>query len=209
MDDRSFDTLAKGLAQGRSRRSLLKGLLGLGSAAVAGSIAVSGTDAARRGYAGPLPKSTVVPGPQTCDPQTCYGCHECVGGVCTDQPKTNCYDHTDQCLAAYCNPDGGCGYGFDCRVKDGCCGHGQMCNAAGQCVCDPSVCCGVECPGCQECSGGTCVRNPANCYDHTDQCLASVCDPDGGCSYPFDCNVRSGCCSAGQTCSANGTCVNA
>lgn len=209
MDDRSFDTLAKGLAQGRSRRSLLKGLLGLGSAAVAGSIAVSGTDAARRGYAGPLPKPTVVPGPQTCDPQTCYGCHECVGGVCTDQPKTNCYDHTDQCLAAYCNPDGGCGYGFDCRVKDGCCGHGQMCNAAGQCVCDPSVCCGVECPGCQECSGGTCVRNPANCYDHTDQCLASVCDPDGGCSYPFDCNVRSGCCSAGQTCSANGTCVNA
>jgi len=210
MDDRSFDALAKGLAQGRNRRSLLKGMLGLGSATVAGAFAASGTDAARRGYSGPLPKPTEAPGPPRCNPQTCYGCHECAGGICTDQPKTNCYDHTDQCMAAYCNPDGGCGYRFDCRVIDGCCGHGQMCNADGQCVCDPSVCCGVECPGCQECSGGTCVRNPANCYDHTDECLSSVCDADGGCLYPFDCRVRSGCCTGGQTCNAtNGVCVNA
>src|SRR5690349_17730762 len=31
MDDRTFDRLAKGLAQGRSRRSLLKGMIGIGS----------------------------------------------------------------------------------------------------------------------------------------------------------------------------------
>jgi hypothetical protein len=209
MEDHAFDAFTKGFSQGRSRRALLKGILGFGSAAVVGTAAVSGAEAARRGYAGPLPKSTVVAGPPTCDPQTCYGCHQCVGSVCTDQPKTNCYDHTDQCLTSVCNPDGGCSYPFDCRVRDGCCGHGQMCNAEGQCVCDPSVCCGVECPGCQECSGGTCVRNPANCYDHTAECRASVCGPDGGCSYPFDCNVRAGCCSDGQVCNAiDGTCVS-
>jgi hypothetical protein len=210
MDDRNFDDLAKRLASSRSRRSLVKSFLGLGAATVAGGALAAETDAARRGYGGPKPRSTVVPGPPTCSPLTCYGCHACVNGVCTDQPKTNCYDHTDQCMAAYCYPDGGCGYSFDCRVNDGCCGNGQMCNASGQCVCDPSVCCGVECPGCQECSNGACVPNPANCYDHTADCRASVCDADGGCSYPLDCRVRANCCAAGQTCnSINGQCVAA
>ncbi len=209
MDDRTFDTLARRMAQHHGRRSLLKGLLGLGGAAMTGALAAAPGEAARRGYAGPIPKPTGVGGPLTCDPNTCYGCHECVGGVCTDQPKTNCYDHTGECQASYCAPDGGCRYGFDCRVKAGCCDHEQVCNqTTGQCECEPGTCCGVTCPGCQTCQNGKCTRNPESCGDYSAQCLASVCGPEGGCSYPFDCNVRSGCCAAGQTCNSSGLCVS-
>lgn len=210
MDDRRFDDFARELARGRSRRALLKAAFGFGAAAVAGSLIDSDTEAARRGYSGPLPKPTVVPGPPACNDQNCYGCRECVSGVCTPNPNELCYNHTDECLASVCNPDGGCSYPFDCRVNDGCCGYGQQCNqTSGQCECDASLCCGVECPGCQECENGVCTRNPANCYDHTADCLASVCDADGGCSYPFDCRVKGGCCPAGKTCNAsNGQCVS-
>ena len=41
MDDRRFDSFAKALAEGKSRRTVLKGLLGLGGAALAGSYAVT------------------------------------------------------------------------------------------------------------------------------------------------------------------------
>lgn len=209
MEHRAFDTLVKQLAQGSSRRSLLKGVLGLGGAAAAGTLLDAQADAARRGYSGPFPKPTVIPGPPTCNDQNCYGCRECVNGICTPNPQELCYDHTDQCLTSVCNPDGGCSYPFDCRVNDGCCGYGHLCNqSSGQCECDASLCCGVDCPGCQECENGACVRKPENCYDHTDQCLASVCNADGGCSYPFDCRVKDGCCKTGETCSSSdGQCV--
>ncbi len=49
IDDRRFDSLAKSLAAGKSRRSVLKGLLGLGGAAVVGgTLSGQETDAARR-----------------------------------------------------------------------------------------------------------------------------------------------------------------
>lgn len=210
MDHRTFDTLAKGLAQGRNRRSLLKGMLGFGGAVVVGAGVVSETDAARRGYPGPLPKPANPTEPQACTDQNCYGCHECRNGICVDNPQQNCYDHTAECLASSCEPDGGCRYGFDCRVRSGCCNADAQCNqSTGVCECVPGTCCGVECPGCQVCEKGSCVRSGANCYDHTAQCLASVCNEDGSCSYPFDCRVRSGCCTGGSTCDANtGQCVS-
>ena len=105
MEDRTFDSLAKALAQGRSRRSLLKGMLGLGGAAAVGDVAgvrmQTPPGVATRAQ---FPKPTVVPGPPTCNDQNCYGCRECVNGVCTANPKDNCYDHTDECLASVCNP---------------------------------------------------------------------------------------------------------
>ncbi len=56
MDDRRFDSLTRALAKGGSRRTLLKGLLGLG-AATASAAVVQDTEAARRGYPGPpLPR---------------------------------------------------------------------------------------------------------------------------------------------------------
>ena len=49
MDDRSFDALVKAVASGASRRSVLKGMLGLGGAALTGGALMEGdTDAARR-----------------------------------------------------------------------------------------------------------------------------------------------------------------
>ena len=38
MDDRRFDSLTRALAQGTSRRTLIKGLLGLGGIAAAGVV---------------------------------------------------------------------------------------------------------------------------------------------------------------------------
>jgi hypothetical protein len=45
MDDRKFDSLTKALASGHSRRSILKGLLGLGGGAVAAAVAGEEADA--------------------------------------------------------------------------------------------------------------------------------------------------------------------
>ncbi len=238
MEHRTFDSLTKALAQGRSRRSLLKGMFGIGTAAVSGAVLNRDADAARRGYSGPFPKPTVVAGPPTCNDQNCYGCHQCIDGICTDNPKENCYDHTNECLTSVCNSDGGCSYPFDCRVKEGCCGFDQYCDpSTGACMncpgnlcqsspagpvccsgatpncCDQNgtmtcvaadVCCSdANCPGCQGCENGTCVGKSENCYDHTAECLASVCDADGGCSYPFDCRVKTGCCTGNETCNTS------
>ncbi|MEZ4506852.1 MAG: hypothetical protein R2848_13645 [Thermomicrobiales bacterium] len=49
MDDRSFDSLVKAVARGEPPPCVLKGMLGLGGAALAGSVAMEGdADAARR-----------------------------------------------------------------------------------------------------------------------------------------------------------------
>ena len=49
MDDRRFDSLVKALAEGKNRRSVLKGLLGLGGAALVGSTVLEAdSEAARR-----------------------------------------------------------------------------------------------------------------------------------------------------------------
>src|SRR5215218_7183017 len=71
MDDRRFDSFVKALAAGKSRRSVLKGLLGLGAAATVGSTLMEpGSEAARR----PTPTPT---------PIRCPGNQTPVNGVCT------------------------------------------------------------------------------------------------------------------------------
>ncbi len=61
MDDRKFDSLVKSFASGTSRRSLLKGMLGLGGAALTGSVVLDGdSEAARRPT--PTPKPIQCPG---------------------------------------------------------------------------------------------------------------------------------------------------
>lgn len=54
MDDRQFDSLARSLAAGQSRRRVLKAMLGLIGAVSAGVALPPHADAARRGYSGPL-----------------------------------------------------------------------------------------------------------------------------------------------------------
>lgn len=74
MDDRRFDSLVKALAKGKSRRSVLKGLFGLGGAAIAGSVLLDAdSEAARRPPSIPTPRPT-CPGSQTWTGSTC----ECI-----------------------------------------------------------------------------------------------------------------------------------
>jgi hypothetical protein len=48
MDDRRFDSLVRTIATGRSRRQVLKGMLGLGAVAAGATITAADADAKRR-----------------------------------------------------------------------------------------------------------------------------------------------------------------
>lgn len=80
MDDRKFDTIARNLATGTSRRSLLAGLLGLGGLA-AGGLDVQHAGAARRGFSGPRLPPSGCRG-DLCEPSTqCSDDYDCAGGA--------------------------------------------------------------------------------------------------------------------------------
>ena len=55
MDDKRFDSITRLMASGSNRRSLIKGFLGLGGAAVTGRVVLDhdGVEAARRSYPNP------------------------------------------------------------------------------------------------------------------------------------------------------------
>ena len=70
MDDRRFDAFIRALDSGSSRRTVMRGLLGLGVGAATASVASERASAARRGFAGPTfptPKPTAPrrPAPKT------------------------------------------------------------------------------------------------------------------------------------------------
>lgn len=210
MENRTFDALVKGLAQARSRRSLLRAVVGLGSAAVAGSWLDTDTEAARRGFSGPtLPfPRTPEPGP-SCDPNTCYGCNSCVNGVCVGDP-TDCYVH--ECMASVCDPDGGCSYPFDCRHGTSCCPAHHICDTeTGQCECNPlDKCCNVQCSNCLTCLDGACIPDNSLC-PAVPACFAMICQANGYCNEVVDCRTGNGtpCCGQSGTCEADGQCSNA
>jgi hypothetical protein len=74
MESDRFAALTRTLAHAASRRSALKGFLGLGMAAIGAASLTPGAGAARRGFSGPK-----LPTPDTC---SCPPNHVCVGGVC-------------------------------------------------------------------------------------------------------------------------------
>jgi hypothetical protein len=109
MDDRRFDSLVRSLAAGRSRREILKGVLGLGGAAVVGAaVASNHAEAARRGFSGPRFPTPCVP---QCDGATCGGdgcggtCGDCLGGQ-------TCFEGV--CFNS-CDPNGGPGCCSACQ----------------------------------------------------------------------------------------------
>lgn len=107
MDDRRFDALTRRLGSSTSRRTVLKGLVGIGAIATAGMVIGGPTEAARRGYSGP--KFVVTPTP-TPPPPICWE----DGHACTIEDFTNC------CNLACCllgQPVGVC---FD--INGGSCG---------------------------------------------------------------------------------------
>ena len=71
MDHRRFDSITKQLGSGSSRRSVLKGLLGVGGIAATGLVIHGQTEAARRGFSGPTFPSLHTPTPTPAPTPTC------------------------------------------------------------------------------------------------------------------------------------------
>src|SRR5215204_5548435 len=157
MDDRRFDALVRSLAEGKSRRSVLKGLFGLGGAALVGSAVLeSDADAARR----PTPTPT---------PVRCPGNQTPVNGVCTCPASA-----PSKCGPDCCNPagvgaahseccDNACCFGL-CYGEELCCPTGRtFCEATGECCpADQPYCCGAggccATPCCETAAGSTCCE---------------------------------------------------
>ncbi len=126
MDDKKFDSLAKLIGKGASRRTVFKGLFGLGGAAIAGEIAPEGVDARAIGTA-PTSGPGSIPTPTT--PACMLPGKMCNGSCCT----------SGNCVNGVCCAAGQkiCG--------NTCCAAGSTC--AGNTCCDPSTSdvCGTEC----------------------------------------------------------------
>lgn len=228
MDDRRFDSLVKALAEGSSRRSLLKGLLGLGGVAVAGSsLRESNVEAARRPT--PTPKPPTCPGKQTPQGGQC---------VCIAPPAPG----TQKCGPDCCNPtgvgplhseccDNACCYGH-CFGEELCCPTDNYCPGANRaqdlCCPDGERCCGAGASGnvCVDLAAGQCCSTgdcgspgPGECAR---ECVAGLCVPvvcsegqiccEGACvssqSFVACPSDPAGCCdlSAGENCCGAGGC---
>jgi hypothetical protein len=105
-DCRRFDDLTRVLASGFDRRTIVRGMLSLGGAALAGASLTGGAEAARRGYAGPT-----FPSPPT----------PCTGGLCGDPCESCAEDQAcfeNQCFTRCPQPSLDCSCG-DCVILEG------------------------------------------------------------------------------------------
>jgi hypothetical protein len=205
MDDRRFDQLVKAVASGASRRSVLKGMLGLGGAALVGGAALEpGAKAARRPT--PTPKPITCPGNQTpvngvC---TCPGSApnkcgpDCCTGKVTD-PYPRAANHSECC-------DNACCFGT-CYGEELCCPTNSrsgelppladVCSATNECCLAPDFCCNID--GCCStvCWGGD--------FDDDFCCPAEDLCPGGGTSPDLCCTGDTTCCGAGTD---DNTCID-
>lgn len=208
MDNARFDTLVKRLASGADRRSLLKGLLGLGGGVAIASHELGDASAARR--TSPPEKPTPTPlacpsGSTKCGPECCTdGTSMCCDGACCigfcygeelccptpreycTNSNTCCAANEKCCVGQYCydHSTGAC-----CQDDD-CPNGGKCCNAV--CYPGPNACCGdFDCP-----SGDVCTDDNQCCKT---TCTPNRCDMDG-CGQPCPCPD-------GYTCLSNGTCA--
>jgi len=212
MDDRRFDSLTKALAGGASRRSVLKGILGLGGAAALGGTLLEGpAEAARRPT--PTPKPVKCPGNQTWNktshacacPPNLSQCNLDGGPACCNDQLAAAGDpgYSTCCDNACCN--GTC-YGEElcCRTNNRTGGlpptH-QLCDGAcvdltvaGNC-CDDGDC-GNPCQVCNHTSH-ICVDR---CDAQTQVCCTEQAGP--GVCVTGSCCPGAPCPNAGETCCA-------
>lgn len=134
MDDRTFDSLVKSMATGTSRRSLLKGLLGLGGGVVAGGPMLEGdSEAARR--PSPTPTPVKCPGNQIPSGGTCI-CPPAAPNKCGPA----CCATATQCCDNAC-----CSAGTQCVAEEICCPPPS--GSANACLSAQGTCCTTECVG--------------------------------------------------------------
>lgn len=88
-----FDRLAMTVAGKRTRRDVLKGIVGLAAAASVGAVVVDGAEAARRGFSGPPVPGKTPPAPciPDCSEDICELSDGC-GGTCVCQGTDTCVD---------------------------------------------------------------------------------------------------------------------
>lgn len=216
MDDRQFDTLARSLASGGSRRQVLKGLFGLAGGALAGAT-LHPAGAARRPV--PTPKPVRCPGQQywdgvacvcpdetsACGPACCSAGATCCDNACCDGA---CYGEELCCPSSrtVCAVSGECcPEGWSCCPDFGCTSPEQCCSAMD---CEAGSCQVAECAGDRTCEYAFDCGSGSNCCP-ADACYRRDCLGDGSCSDPlFDCRGEEGiaCCGEGAVCGADGTC---
>lgn len=107
MEEHRFDAMTRSLASGQNRRQILKGILGLGGAAVASVATLGRTKAARRGYSGPAIPYNLC----NCHGKTC-GSNGCGGSCGPCEPP-------DECSVAACL-DGQCSIYSSCSSNETC-----------------------------------------------------------------------------------------
>lgn len=189
MDDRSFDSLVKAVALGTSRRRVLKGMLGLGGAALVGSAALEDdADAARRPT--PTPKPVKCPGLQTWNGSQC---------VCPDGAPEKC---GPDCCTNGEFPPGSAGYSECC---DNACCFGT-CTGEELC-CPTNTPAGGGPPIAHVCANGECCLAPYVCFNGA--CVAHAgCESNDDCGACETCNPGSGQCSSLCTRDLPQCCVN-
>ncbi|MCA9859779.1 MAG: hypothetical protein KC438_08660, partial [Thermomicrobiales bacterium] len=238
MDNRRFDSLVKGLAAGASRRTLIKGVLGLGGGvALGGTLLESGTEAAARPT--PTPKPVRCPGNQIVVNGQCTcpaGLSACGPDCCNTsvpkgtQPYSECCDNA--CCFGHC-------YGEElccpwprvfCEVNQECCSgeQNQCCGSEGCCAtaCCPAadgsaLCCEGDTPKC--CAGDTCIPESGCCSDEEcpgcQTCQGHICvDDNTQCAGCLDCanaqcvtnnaNCADGNACTQDICATDGNCSN-
>lgn len=172
MDDRRFDAVTRTFARSGSRRTLFKGLLGVGGAAAAGAILLEPhTNAARRPT--PTPRPVTCPGNQVpCGTDCCCpdGSAKC-GPDCCPNGQAECCDNAC-CYGTCYGEELCCPTGLPVCIVDGCC-DGQ-CVGGGQFCCAVSNVCGDDCCGGAERCCGDAAGNP-------------VCVPAGNCCSDEEC----------------------
>ncbi len=202
MDDRRFDQLSRALASGRSRRHVLKGLLGIGAATLTGEFALDSADAARR--SSPTPTPTSCPGTQIWTGSACA----CPTGQSVCGPA--CCDTPEACCDGAC-----CDAGTVCIGEETCCPAEAMCGGVcclnGTCLggscCDAAFVCGETCcntPG-LHCCNGSCQQ----CCSDSDCATTEYCSNTGlctpGCNEDSDCAHLTTACTVGAC--QNNACV--
>lgn len=201
MDGSRFDEIAKALATGVSRRSVLRGLAAGATAAVMGLVRGQPRGAEAEG----LPRAC---GATPQDLQSCIQFADDIFKICnkgcTKEPsheKTACYGncasihilHLNRCQDAStpCPPGTVCS-------NDLCCPDGEV-GCGGACVdttTDPANCggCGTVCDDCSTCQDGTCVSSCGPCQFCQGGLLGHFCD-DVVCQDPCQaCDQVSGVC---------------
>lgn len=217
MEDRRFDQMVKAVASGASRRSVLKGMLGLGGAALVGGAALDPeVDAARRPT--PTPKPPSCPGQQTpvggqciCQVPKAPGPYKCGPDCCTGQ-VTDAYPrpagHSECC-------DNACCFGT-CYGEELCCptnttaGEGDpiasVCES-GECCYLPNVCTNGVCGPPSGCETNEDCGDCETCNSETGQC-SSLCTTDQVCGANNECACAPGQILCGGTC-VTGVCCDA